>query len=137
TSAPAAGATAKPAANANFTGPPAAASLNLQKASIKGKLTVVQARDFHPDHNAYIEASIKDFAQKMGYDLDHSYIESYAGSGDVVAKLTAAVQAGDAPDLLVHTLGPSQLHFLDIVEDVTDFETTIEKQQGKLAPAFE
>ena len=50
---------------------------------------------------------------------------------------TAAVQAGDAPDLLIHTLGPSQLHFLDIVEDVTDFETMIQKQQGKLGPTYE
>ena len=54
----------------------------------------------------------------MDYPLDHSYIEAYAGSGDVVQKLTAAVQAGDAPDLLIHTLGSSQLHFLDIIEDV-------------------
>jgi len=137
TTAPAAGATAKPAATGNFSGPPAAASLNLPKANINGKLTVVQARDFHPDHNAFIEAQIKAFAQKMDYALDHSYIEAYAGSGDVVQKLTAAVQAGDAPDLLIHTLGPSQLHFLDIVEDVTDFETQIEKQQGTLAPAYE
>jgi multiple sugar transport system substrate-binding protein len=141
TSAPAAAATTAPAAasnpNAAFSGPPADAALNLPKVSISGKLTVVQARDFHPDHNAYIEAQIKAFAQKMGYDLDHSYIEAYAGSGDVVQKLTAAVQAGDAPDLLIHTLGASQLHFLDIVEDVSDFEATIEKQQGKLAPAFD
>jgi multiple sugar transport system substrate-binding protein len=136
TTAPAAATTA-PAASTAFSGPPTAASLSLPKVNINGKLTVVQARDFHPDHNAYIEASIKDFAQKMGYDLDHSYIEAYAGSGDVVQKLTAAVQAGDAPDLLIHTLGASQLHFLDIVEDVTDFETKIQQQQGKLAPAFE
>src|SRR5690348_1454367 len=137
TTAPAAAATAKPAATGNFSGPPAAASLNLPKVNINGKLTVVQARDFHPDHNAFIEAQIKQFAQTQGYDLDHSYIEAYAGSGDVVQKLTAAVQAGDAPDLLIHTLGQSQLHFLDIVEDVTDYETMIQKQQGALAPAFE
>jgi multiple sugar transport system substrate-binding protein len=120
-----------------FSGPPASASLNLPKVNINGQLVVVQARDFHPDHNAFIEAQIKQFAQQMGYNLDHSYIEAYAGSGDVVQKLTAAVQAGDAPDLLIHTLGPSQMHFLDIVEDVTDYETEIQKQQGKQAPAYE
>jgi hypothetical protein len=49
--------------------------------------------------------------------LDHSYIEACGGSGAVVQKLVAAVQAGDAPDVLIHTLGSSQLHFLDIVED--------------------
>src|SRR5262245_21392614 len=84
--------TTAPAANANFSGPPAAASFNPSKVNINGKLTVVQARDFHPDHNAYIEAQVKAFAQKMDYALDHSYIEAYAGSGDVVQKLTAAVQ---------------------------------------------
>jgi multiple sugar transport system substrate-binding protein len=139
TTAPAAGATTAPAttSNAAFSGPPTDASLNLSKVALNGKLTVVQARDFHPDHNAYIEAQIKAFAQKMGYDLDHSYIEAYAGSGDVVQKLTAAVQAGDAPDLLIHTLGPSQLHFLDIVEDVSDYEAAIEKQQGPMPAAYD
>jgi multiple sugar transport system substrate-binding protein len=131
----AAAAAAKP--SGSFSGPPQASALNLPKANINGKLTVVQARDFHPDHNAFIEAQIKQFAQQMGYNLDHSYIEAYAGSGDVVQKLTAAVQAGDAPDLLIHTLGPSQLHFLDIVEDVSDYEGQIEKQQGPLAPAYD
>jgi multiple sugar transport system substrate-binding protein len=128
-------AAAKP--STNFSGPPSTSTLNLPKVNINNQLVVVQARDFHPDHNAFIEAQIKQFAQQMGYSLDHSYIEAYAGSGDVVQKLTAAVQAGDAPDLLIHTLGPSQLHFLDIVDDVTDYETELEKQQGKLAPAFE
>ena len=133
----AAGATAKPAAAANYSGPPAAASLNMPKVNINGSLTVVQARDFYEDHNTFIENSIKSWAQQTGYQLDHSYIEAYAGSGDVVQKLTAAVQAGNAPDLLIHTLGASQLHFLDIVEDVSDYEAEIEKQQGKLAPAFD
>jgi multiple sugar transport system substrate-binding protein len=104
--------------------------------NINGKFTVVQARDFHPDHNALIEAKIKEFAQIQNYPLDHSYIEAYAGSGDVVQKLTAAVQAGDAPDLLIHTLGSSQLHFLDIVEDVDALEQDLEKFHGKPAAAF-
>ena len=128
-------ATTKPGAT-SYAGPPQSAP-NVAKASITGKLTVVQARDYHPDHNAFIEAQIKQFAQTMSYPLDHSYIEAYAGAGDVVQKLTAAVQAGDAPDLLIHTLGASQLHFLDIVDDVSDLEAEVEQQQGKLAPAFD
>src|SRR5919199_352065 len=128
TTAPAAGATSAPAAQAAPT---------FTKASINGKLSVVQSKDFHPDHNALIEAKIKEFAQKQDYPLDHSYIEAYAGSGDVVQKLTAAVQAGDAPDVLIHTLRASQLHFLDIIEDVDALETDIEKQHGKTAPSFE
>jgi multiple sugar transport system substrate-binding protein len=82
-----------------------------------------------------IEAKIKEFATTQNYPLDHSYIEAYAGSGDVVQKLTAAVQAGDPPDVLIHTLGAAQLKFLDIIEDVDALEKEIESTQGKLNPA--
>jgi multiple sugar transport system substrate-binding protein len=133
TTAPAAAATTAPAAAA--TTAPAAAAPTFTKAKINGKLQVVQSRDFHPDHNALIEAKIKEFAQTQDYPLDHSYIEAYAGSGDVVQKLTAAVQAGDAPDILIHTLGSAQLRFLDIIDDVDALEKDLEKFHGKLNPA--
>jgi len=146
TPAPAAKPTTAPAAAApGATTPPAAAGAPagaapkpapqapaFNKAKINGKLTVVQARDFHPDHNALIEAKIKEFAQQQDYPLDHSYIEAYAGAGDVVQKLTAAVLAGDAPDLFIHnSVQTSQLHFLDIVEEVDALEKDIEKDHGK------
>jgi multiple sugar transport system substrate-binding protein len=135
TAAPAAPPTSPPAAAKPTTGAPAAPGF--PKVRINGKFTVVQSRDFHPDHNAFIERTIKEFAQAQDYPLDHSYIEAYAGSGDVVQKLTAAVQAGDAPDVLIHTLRASQLHFLDIIEDVDALEMDIEKQHGRPAPTFE
>ncbi|MBV9598655.1 MAG: hypothetical protein JOZ87_17550, partial [Chloroflexi bacterium] len=90
---------------------------------INGKLTIVQAKDFYQGHNDFIQAQIKQFAQQQNYPLDLSYIDAFAGAGDVVQKLTATVQADDAPDLLIHTLTPSQLHFLDIIEDVDALET--------------
>jgi len=141
TTAPAAAATTAPAAAA--TTPPAAAATpaaaqaapTFAAAKINGKLAVVQSRDFHPDHNALIESKIKEFATKQNYPLDHSYIEAYAGSGDVVQKLTAAALAGDAPDVLIHTLGAAQLHFLDIIEEVDALEKDLEKFHGKLNPA--
>jgi multiple sugar transport system substrate-binding protein len=55
----------------------------------------------------------------------------------VVQKLTAAVLAGDAPDLLIHTLGSSQLHFLDIIEDVDALERDIEQFHGQPFAAFQ
>jgi len=87
TSAPAA-ATQAPAAAAKPTQAAAApqAAPTFAKAKINGKLAVVQSRDFHPDHNALIEAKIKEFAAQQDYPLDHSYVEGYAGSGDVVQK---------------------------------------------------
>lgn len=138
TTAPAGAATQAPAAAGAPTTAPAAAAQaapTFTKAKINGKLAVVQSRDFHPDHNALIEAKIKEFAAQQDYPLDHSYIEAYAGSGDVVQKLTAAVQAGDAPDVLIHTLGSSQLHFLDIIDEVDSLEQDLEKFHGKPNPA--
>jgi multiple sugar transport system substrate-binding protein len=132
TTAAAAAPTTAPAGAAK---PAAQAAPTFTKAKINGKFQVVQSRDFHPDHNTLIEAKIKEFAQQQDYPLDHSYIEAYAGSGDVVQKLTAAVLAGDPPDLLIHTLGASQLHFLDIIEEVDALEKDIEKEHGKLNPA--
>src|SRR5438105_3522558 len=48
---------------------------------------------------------------------------------------TAAVQAGDAPDILIHTLGSAQLHFLDIIDEVDSLEKDLEKVHGKLNAA--
>jgi multiple sugar transport system substrate-binding protein len=109
----------------------------MAKVAINGKLAVVQARDFYDAQNTFIENTIKSFAANQGYPIDHSYIEAYAGSGDVVQKLTAAVQASDGPDLLIHTLSPGQLHFLDIIDDVDDLEKSLEGFHGAAASAYQ
>jgi multiple sugar transport system substrate-binding protein len=139
TTAPAAAATAAPAAAGATVAPTAPAAVavpTFTKAKINGKLSVIQSRDFYAGHNAFIEAQIRQFASTQDYPLDHSYIDAYAGAGNVVEKLTAAVQAGDAPDVLIHNLGSSQLHFLDIIEDVDALEQTFQQFHGKAAPAF-
>ena len=76
----------KPAAAAATTAPAAAAATrpprsrtHFRRSQDQRQLQVVQSRDFHPDHNALIEAKIKEFAAKQNYPLDHSYIEAYAG----------------------------------------------------------
>jgi multiple sugar transport system substrate-binding protein len=103
---------------------------------INGKLTIVQAKDFYQGHNDFIQAQINQFAQQQGYPLDLSYIDAYAGAGDVVQKLTAAVQSDNGPDLLIHTLLPSQLHFLDIIDDVDALEIDLQTFHGPAAPAY-
>jgi multiple sugar transport system substrate-binding protein len=149
TAAPAAKPTeaAKPAAPAAAASPAAGAPTLAQipepkapsfnQAAINGKLTVVQSRDFHPDHNTFVEQKIREFADKMGYPLDHSWMEGFAGAGNVVQKLTATVQAGDPPDVIIHTLQPAELKFLDIIEDVDDLQKSIIKDYGKTVPGLE
>jgi len=131
TTAPAAAPTSASSAAGPTTAPAAVSS-----AKIDGKFTVVQARDFHPDHNALIEAKIREYAAQQNWPLDHSYIEAFAGAGGVVQKLTATVQAGEPPDLLIYQTDPSQLHFLDIVEDVSNVEADVEKMHGKPSAGY-
>jgi multiple sugar transport system substrate-binding protein len=99
-------------------------------------LRVVQTRDFHPDHNAFVEQKIRDFATEQGYTLDHSYVEGYAGSGNIVQKLTAGVQAGDAPDVMTHTLRPAELRFLGIIDPVDELQESIIAENGDPLPAM-
>lgn len=132
-----AAATAAPKAEAKPTeaAKPAAQAPAAPKTKISGRFVVVQTRDFHPDHNTFIEKKIKEFAEQQGYPLDHSYIEAYAGAGNVVQKLTAAVQANDAPDVITHTLRPAELKFLEIVDDVDSLHKDIMKEHGNALPA--
>jgi multiple sugar transport system substrate-binding protein len=126
---------AKPAAPAAAGAKPEPKAPAFNAAKISGKLSVVQSRDFHPDHNTFVEKKIREFAEKQGYPLDHSWAEAYAGAGNVVAKLTASVQAGDAPDVLIHTLAPSELKFLELVEDTDDLAKRIIAEHGEMLPA--
>src|SRR5687768_9851111 len=126
---------AKPAAAAPAGGRPEPKAPAFQAAKIAGKLAVVQSRDFHPDHNTFVEKKIREFTEKMNYPLDHSWAEAYAGAGNVVAKLTASVQAGDAPDVLIHTLRPSELKFLELIEDTDDLAKRIIAEHGEMLPA--
>jgi multiple sugar transport system substrate-binding protein len=126
---------AKPAAAAPAAGMAEPKAPVFQPAKITGKLAVVQSRDFHPDHNTFVEQKIREFAEKMNYPLDHSWAEAYAGAGNVVAKLTASVQAGDAPDVLIHTLQPSEMKFLELVEDTDDLAKRIIAEHGEMLPA--
>ena len=122
-----------PAAPAAATGGQAPA---VPKATISGRLAVIQSRDFHPDHNALVERTIREWAGQMGYPLEHSYTEAYAGAGNVVQRLTAAVQAGDSPDVLTHTLRPSELRFLDVIDSVDGLAREMTTQYGDMLPAI-
>ena len=39
------------------------------KASISGRLAVIQSRDLHPDHTALIERTVRGWAERIGYPL--------------------------------------------------------------------
>ena len=130
-------ATSGPAAKTGDAPKPAAQAPAVPKAKINGKLSVIIDADFYPEHNVFIEKKIREFADQQGYPLDFSTVASFVGAANLSQKLTAAVQAGDPPDVITHTEKPSALMFLDVIEDVDDLQKDIIKEYGKVSPAFE
>jgi len=126
--APAAGAaTSVPAAGA-ATSAPAAAS------GSTGKFTVLQRQEYFQAVETKFRDNVVAFAQSKGADLDISTVnpESF---GDFTAKMQAAVQAGNPPDLVYQVnVNPQQLYFLDTLEDVTDVVDELVKMYGDIVP---
>ena len=116
---------------------PATQAAGVPKAKIDGKLSVIIDADFYPEHNAFIERKVKEFAEQQGYPLDFSTVASFVGAANISQKLSAAVQAGDPPDVITHTEKASALKFLEVIEDVDSLQKEIIGQYGKVLPAFE
>jgi multiple sugar transport system substrate-binding protein len=127
----------KPAEAAKPTAEAKPAAAGVPKAKISGNLYVLQAKDFHPEHHPFVEKKIKEFAENQGYPLEHAYTEAFTGAGNIVQKLIATVQAGDAPDAMTHTLQPAELKGQELVQDVSALQTDISKEFGFVLPALE
>lgn len=100
-----------------------------------GKLTVIQKTEyFQVVQDLFREAVVK-FAADKGMELDLSTANPEL-FGDFTAKMLAAVQAGNAPDLGYHTLSVPQLYALDIVEDVSDVVASAVSKYGDVVPVI-
>jgi multiple sugar transport system substrate-binding protein len=137
TSAPAAeAATSAPAAEAATSAPAAEAATSAPAVSSgsTGKFTVLQRQEYFPAVETKFRQEMTDFAKSKGADLDISTVnpESF---GDFTAKMQAAVQAGNPPDLAYQTnVSPQQLYFLDTLEDVSDVVDELVKMYGDIVP---
>lgn len=146
--APAAPPTAAPAAAAAATKPaeqakpaeapkPAApAAAAPAKVALKtGPFKVVQFDDYHPDHNKHVKAELESFSKAQGWQIEISPIAAFMAGADIYQKALATVQAGDPPDLFIHTdLAPKQAVFLKIAEKATDVMDDLQKMYGKPFP---
>ena len=74
------------------------------------------------------------FAEDKGIELDISTANPEQ-FGDFNAKMQAAVQAGNPPDVAYTTLQIPQLYFLDVLEDVTDVVDELVSKYGAVVPA--
>lgn len=102
--------------------------------SVDGALWVLESKDFHPDYNEYIRSEITTYADEQGWPLDISYIAGFATGTGEIEKIAAAVQAGDPPDIVLHTFSIQQVRNLYVVQPVSELVEAAEAVYGDAAP---
>ena len=103
-------------------------------ATVDGKLRVLLADDFHPDHNAFMRSEFEAYAELNGWEIEITDVAGYVGGGDLFQKLLASVEAGDAPDLLLHTPSVRNFVTLGLVQPVDDLVNEATEAYGEVIP---
>jgi multiple sugar transport system substrate-binding protein len=98
-----------------------------------GKLTVIHRTEYFKEVEDLFRESVVAFAEANGIELDISTANPEM-FGDFTAKMLAAVQAGNPPDLAYTTLSIPQLYALGLVEDVSDVVEAVTAQYGDIVP---
>lgn len=101
-----------------------------------GKLTVIHRTEYFEAAQTAFRDTVAAFAQKSNVELDISTTnpESF---GDFLGKMTAAVKANNPPDFAyTSNVSISQMHLLDLVEDVTDVVEEAIKRYGDIMPGL-
>jgi len=100
-----------------------------------GKLTVIHRTEYFEVVQTMFRESVVQFAADKGIELDISTANPEI-FGDFLAKMLAAVQAGNPPDLGYNQLSVPQMYALDILEDVTDVVEQLISLYGNPVPAI-
>jgi multiple sugar transport system substrate-binding protein len=103
-------------------------------AAATNRLWVVLDIDFHDTYNQYTQTALSDYVAEQGWELELADSQGFAAGSGETEKLSAAVQAGDPPDLVRHTLSSQLLHELDITQPVSDLVAEIEAIFGPASP---
>ena len=119
--------------------PTAIAAIPRAKSSAKvtGKLQVVQHQDFHPDHNEFLRAEMIEYCKVNGWDHEISYAAGFQGGGDLLAALTASVQAGNPPDYFFQDIAVRQYQFSGVLAPMTDLTRELIGKYGEPPTGFE
>ena len=99
-----------------------------------GRLWVILDIDFHDTYNEYTQQALTEYAAEQGWELELADSQGFAAGSGETERLSAAVQAGDPPDLVRHTLSSQLLHELDITQSVSDLVAEIEAVYGPGSP---
>jgi multiple sugar transport system substrate-binding protein len=120
------------AADATPTPAPSPTPLPLPKGQA-GQLTVIHKTEYFAEVQNLFREVVTKYAAGKNIKLDISTANPEL-FGDFTAKMLAAVQAGNPPDLGYHVLSIPQMHALDIVEDVTDVVEKAKSLYGSVVP---
>jgi multiple sugar transport system substrate-binding protein len=101
----------------------------------EGTLSVIHKTEYFEVVQTMFRDTVVNFAADRGTELDISTANPEL-FGDFTAKMLAAVQAGNPPDLGYHVLSIPQMYALDIVEDVTDVVEQAIAQYGAVVPVI-
>jgi multiple sugar transport system substrate-binding protein len=101
-----------------------------------GKLTVIHRTEYFEAAQTIFRETVTDFAKANNSELDISTTnpESF---GDFLGKMTAAVKAGNPPDFAyTSNVSISQMHLLDLLEDVSDVVEEAVSKYGNIMPGL-
>lgn len=98
-----------------------------------GKLTIIHKTEYFAAVQDLFRENVVQFAADKGIELDISTANPEI-FGDFLAKMVAAVEAGNPPDLSYHVLSIPQMYALDILEDMTDVVEQAISQYGAVVP---
>ena len=97
-------------------------------------LWVILDIDFHDTYNEYTQTALAEYVAEQGWVMELADSAGFAAGSGETDRIAAAVQSGDAPDLVRHTLSPLLLHTLDTTQPLTDLVAEIEAVYGPVAP---
>ncbi len=99
-----------------------------------GKLAVLQRQEYFKGVETKFRETVQAYVDSQGATLDISTVNP-ENFGDFTAKMQAAVQAGNPPDLVYQTnTSPQQLYFLDLLENVNDVVEASVAAHGDIVP---
>ena len=100
------------------------------KAEVKGTFWVLQKKDYFPSFNDWFRQEMASWCKEQGWPLDISYMAGYTGGTPEIEKLIASVAAGTPADLIMHSLGITQLRQHYALEAVTGIVEAIQEKWG-------
>jgi ABC-type glycerol-3-phosphate transport system substrate-binding protein len=102
-------------------------------ASLQRPLWLVHARELFPTYNVLLRERATTFCREHNWPLNLSYVSEFVGLARDAEKIAAAVRAGSAPDLILHTLPATRLYPFKCLDPVTDLVTELQAKWGKAA----